>query len=96
MLVIRVELWSAITGAKTEIARMIIHNVGVSDEGKKGDYKVVTLKGRSKDALDKSMTSWWNRGTSNITRTGEVKGHSRLSEHVWNLVAKALKGVKYG
>lgn len=96
MLVVRVELWSAITGVKTEIARMIIHNVGVSNEGKKGDYKILTLKGRSKDALDKAMTSWWNGGKHLITREGEVKGHNRLSEHVWNLVAKALKGVKYG
>jgi PDZ domain-containing secreted protein len=96
VLVVRVELWSAITGAKTELARMIIHNVGVSPDKKKGDYKVVTLRGRSKDALDKSMTSWWHGDKSNITREGEVKGHSRLSKHVWNLVAKALKGVKYG
>ena len=84
MIVVRVELHSAITGHCTELARMLISNVGGT--ATKGDYKIETLRGRDKKALD----------LRNVMHTGEVKNHSRLALHVWHLVAKALKSVKYG
>lgn len=91
MIVVRVELWSAITGKVTELARMCIANSGDTANPNFGDYHCMTLKGRSKDQLDKAM-----RSGSSPQRAVEVKHHARLREHVWNLVAKALTGMEYG
>jgi hypothetical protein len=91
MIVVRVELWSAITGDKTELARMVIDNVG--GDQKTGDYRCRTLRGRSADALDKALRKLARGGAQ---REGMVWGHPRLREHVWNLVAKALAGMGYG
>lgn len=88
MIVVRVELWSAVTGNITELARMTLDNVGGSNQ--LGDYRVRTLRGRSAQALDRAMIS----GT--VQREGEVHRHPRLREHVWNLVAKALASMRYG
>ncbi len=91
MIVVRVELWSAITGEKTELARMVIDNIG--GDTQQGDYRCRTLRGRSAAALDRSQNSI---KPGNVTREGRVFGHPRLREHVWNLVAKALLGMGYG
>ena len=87
MIVVRVELMSAITGQTTELARMHICNEGGT--GTRGDYGVYVLRGRDRDALDKS---WRNE---RYVHTGKVEGHARLSEHVWNLVGKALTAAGY-
>lgn len=84
MIVIRVELWSAITGDKTEIARMHICNEGGTENI--GNYACRTLRGRSTADLNKNQ----------FQRKGRVLGHPRLSQHVWNLVAKALTSMGYG
>lgn len=84
MIVVCVLLKSAITGKVTEIARAHICNVGGTDTV--GDYHVQTLRGRSSRTLDKSS----------VTRSGIVTGHRRRYLHVWHLVAKALKAMKYG
>lgn len=90
MIVVRVELWSAIDGNVTELARMTIDNVGVSSNQQLGDYRVRTLRGRSAEALHKAML------TGGIQREGKVLRHPRLREHVWNLIAKALTTLSYG
>ena len=90
MIVIKVELWSAITGSKQELARMVIDNVG--GDVNRGDYRTRTLRGRDEGALDRAMRST----PMGSTREGFVEGHPRLREHVWNLVAKALASMKYG
>lgn len=87
MLVIKVELWSAITGAHTEIARAMIANVG-GDE-KKGDYNGVTYRGRSAIDLTQAMHD------NSFNKIGQVKGYPRLSKHVWNLVARMLVNMGY-
>lgn len=84
MIVVRVELHSAITHKVTELARMHICNVGGT--ATKGDYTVDVLRGRDKETLDR-MT---------VQKRGAVRGHARLAEHVWNLVAKALVNTGYG
>lgn len=84
MIVVKVELWSAIDRSKTELARMYVSNKGGTAQ--KGDYDVEVLKGRSTEALDKRT----------VLKRGEVLGHPRLREHVWNLVAKALNNLGYG
>jgi len=84
MIIVRVELWSAITGSVTEIARAEICNVGGSVTV--GDYEVRTLRGRSQAALDRRE----------IQRKGAIRGHERQRLHVWHLVAKALRSMGYG
>ncbi len=87
MIIVRVELLSAVTGKTVELARMHLCNEGGTDA--RGDYDVRVLRGRSKEQLDKS----W--GSETYTRRGKVLGHARLSEHVWNLVGKALHACGY-
>jgi hypothetical protein len=93
VIVIRVELWSAVDGQKTELARMVIDNIGGTNH--LGDYRCRTLRGRSKEALDRATLQLARDGTG-AQREGRVLGHPRLREHIWNLVAKALSGVGYG
>lgn len=83
MIVVKVELHSAITGRVTELARMIIHNVGGSHT--LGNYEVcVGRKGQHNSAiLDKPQ------------RAGVVDKHPRLAQSVWCLVAKALHATRY-
>ena len=83
MIVVRVELHSAITGKLTELARMRICNIGGTKT--RGDYSVEVLRGRDKETLD--------AGT--VLKAAEVLNHPRLSQHVWNLVAKALASAGY-
>lgn len=64
---------------------MHICNEGVNATGTKGDYSVRVLRGRSQEVLDKRT----------ILKQGKVIGHSRLSLHVWHLVAKALASAGY-
>lgn len=84
MIVVRVELHSAVTGRVTELARAHICNVGGGVE--RGDYACSTLRGRSKSALDQRI----------VQRHCRVDDHERKRLHVWNLVAKALSGMGYG
>lgn len=88
MIVVRVEIWSAIDGQRTELARMTIDNIGGTTQC--GDYRTRTLRGRSEEALARAMVA------GGVQREGRVLGHARLREHVWNLVAKALIGMRYG
>lgn len=89
MIVIRVELWSAVTGAKTELARMAISNDG-SSGGQRRNYEGEAFTGRSLAALDRAMV----KGT--VTRRGKVENHDAPGLHVWNLVAKMLRSMGYG
>lgn len=84
MIVVKVELWSAITGQKTEIARMNICNIGGSET--LGDYQAETLRGRCPDQFARRT----------IQRAAKVLRHQRKQLHVWNLVAKALNAMEYG
>lgn len=84
MIVVRVELWSARDGSKTELARM--HLCNESGVGAVRDYSCRTLRGRSSTALDRG----------DVQRRGQVRGHRSLDLHVWHLVAKALQAMGYG
>jgi len=84
VIVVRVELWSAITGETTELARMHICNTGGTRT--RGDYSVRTLRGRCAADLDKGV----------VSHAAEVKDYPRLAIHVWNLVARALRAMRYG
>ena len=84
MIIVRVELHSAVTGERTELARMMIDNIGGSQN--LGDYRARTYRGRDSEALDQRT----------VQREGRILKHPRLREHVWNLVAKALASMAYG
>jgi hypothetical protein len=88
MIVVKVELWSAIDGSRSELARMMIDNV--SGGGSVRSYECRTYRGRSEAALHRAMVD------NTVTRKGKVKDHPALKEHIWNLVAKALSGMGYG
>jgi hypothetical protein len=85
MIVVKVELWSAVTGTKTELARMHIANTGISASPSIGNYIVQTLKGRSTEQLDQRV----------VQREGCVMAWPRLDRHVWRLVTAALKDMGY-
>jgi hypothetical protein len=87
MIVVRVELHSAVNSQITELARMQICNDGTHPNPRNGNYFCRTLRGRSKAQFDNSPA---------VTRSGGVHDHPRLSEHVWNLVAKCLYSMRYG
>ncbi len=84
MIVVSVLLLSARDGSTTELARMNICNIGGTDTI--GNYDAETLRGRCTDDLNRRI----------VQRKCKVLGHPRLSQHVWNLVAKALTGMGYG
>lgn len=88
MIIVKVELHSAVTGKKTELARMMIDNIG--GDTQRGDYRARTFRGRSEEELNKAMVK------RTTTREGRVLGHRRLALHVWHLVAKALASMDYG
>lgn len=83
MIVVRVELHSAITRQVTELARAHICNIGGS--GTVRDYEIRTLRGRSTRALDAGA----------VQRHGKVLGHRSLDLHIWHLVGKALQRIGY-
>mgnify|MGYP001046820414 CR=1 FL=1 len=84
MIIVRVELHSAITGRVTELARMMIANTG-GGSASRGDYTVETYRGRDSVSLAKR----------NIQRSGKVHNYPRQAIHVWHLVARALLVTNY-
>jgi hypothetical protein len=88
MIVVRVELHSAVTGKIKEIARAVIYNDGTGT-GRRGNYKAFAVKGRQEPMTPKEM---W-QGTK--LRESEVKDYRRIDLHVWNLVVRALSGMGY-
>lgn len=91
MLTVRVELTSAITGEVSEIARMIIANDG-SGTPQRGSYWGQAAKGVIKGDR---MIPYAIVHESRLLREGEVKNYPRRSKHVWHLVARMLKSMRY-
>jgi hypothetical protein len=89
MLVIRVELHSAVTGKITEIARMLLWNDGTGDLNT-GNYQGKAVQGSTKGPMDPAVI--YKR---KALRTGEVKDYPRLNLHVWNLVVRMLNNMQY-
>jgi hypothetical protein len=85
MIVVRVELHSAINGRVSEIGRIVIANDGTGSASV-GNYRGLAYRGRSRSQLDRRV----------VTRTGIVRDYPRLRLHVWNLVAKMLASMGYG
>jgi hypothetical protein len=90
VLVVRVELHSAITGKVSEIARMLIANDGTGTT-QKGNYW-----GRTADGVvegDHMIPAAIMHDSRKIDHD-EVRHYSR-SLPVWNLVSKMLKNMGY-
>lgn len=79
MIVIKVELHSAITGKVTKLAQMDIHNDGTGTDDL-CDYEGRILK---------------KPHFNTITRDAKVIGHRRKQLTVWHLIAKMLKNMGY-
>lgn len=80
MIVVRVELHSAITGKVKEIGRMIIANEGVNETGSQGDYSGKVMR---------------KPNFETVIRHGAVFKHQRLALPVWVLVRKMLENMGY-
>lgn len=95
MLVVRVELHSAVTGNVTEIGRMVIANVGGTQQVR--DYKVHGADGALIDLTDVPITMETLKKPhfGQPVRTGSIEGHKRLKLPVWSLVAKCLNKLGY-
>lgn len=85
MLVVKVELHSAITGDVSEVGRLIIANDGKSFDPAVGHYNVRLGRKGANNA----------RILLNPQRAGRVEGHARESSSVWSLVAKALTAIGF-
>ena len=83
MIVVKVELHSAINGTVKELGRMIITNTGGNLQ--RGNY--VAKVGRKKASGDPvSLRSVYHKPQ----RTGTVDDYPRLSYSVWRLVSRAI------
>jgi hypothetical protein len=84
MIIVRVELHSAVTGKMTELARMHIANTGIGTLDR-CDYTGETFVGRDTRALDRGR----------INHTGVVVNWPRQTKHVWCLVHRMLVSMGY-
>lgn len=82
MLVIRIELWSAITGQRREIGTVTIANVGGTKT--RGNYEVKLFK-NLRDAAKKAI---WKKGV--------VEGFPRLRLGPYDLLLRALAAMVGG
>jgi len=98
MLVIKVELHSAIDGRTEELGRLTIANVGGTRT--QGNYDAVAMRkrprGKEPYTREECAMAVTGRLPSVVSRDTHVAGYARIAEPVWNLVAKALKGMGYG
>lgn len=100
MLVVRVELHSAIDGSVTEIANMVIHNNGKAghyDDPHAFDYKGLIFK-------DGQL---WDDGRSMAAQTDNIAGVASVTNFpqrdkdgkftpVWHLISDILEAASYG
>ena len=82
MIVVKIELHSAITKQVTTIGQMVIDNVGGTQA--QGDYRVRV--GNRRHAGENDIRAIMERPQ----RRGEVKGYPRLSYNVWRLISRAI------
>jgi len=80
MIVVTVELVSAVTGKTTQLGKMHICNDGVQADPNLGDYTGVVLR---------------KPNFQSVTKRGAIKGHRRLQQPIWNLVRKMLANMGY-
>lgn len=89
MIVVPIQLWSAVTGNIETLGTLVVDNIGGT--AKIGDYRVrMYKKGADKIGVVRMVA------TVPPFREGKVLRHRRLAEPVGNLIAKAMREVGYG
>lgn len=91
MIVVDIDLRSAVTGARTNLGTMVIDNVGGTRT--RGNYRCRMYR---KGERDRHESDWRMAANAKPIREGRVLNHARLAEPVQNLVTKALKEMGYG
>ena len=81
MIIVKVELHSAITGRTTQLGRMHICNDGTSESPNFGDYLATVLR---------------KPDFSRTTRSAYVLRYARQRRVIWDLVSLALRNMGYG
>jgi hypothetical protein len=84
MIIVRVELHSAITGKIIELARIKIWN-DVSGTNTRRNYQAISFRGRSTKQLNKET----------VIKHTELKEWPSKQLHVWNLVRAVLTNLGY-
>ncbi len=87
MIVVRLELHSALTGKVTEIGVTRIANIGGSKE--RSDYEARVQ--RRKDRPMGTTADWCGWEKNQPARVGYVRDYPRHSYNVWGLVIRALR-----
>jgi hypothetical protein len=96
MIVVRVELWSAINGKVTDLGTVMIDNVGGTDT--RGDYRA---RAYSKGVWKRfarylqPRPAWALVKKAKPNRIGSITNHPRKSAPIWTLVRKALESMEY-
>lgn len=85
MIVLKLELHSAVTGKVTEIGRTIIANDG-NGSASRGNY-ICKVGRKQPDGTEYQNSKIWK----DPLRIGTVEDYPRLSYNVWRLVIRALK-----
>jgi len=83
VIIITVELWSAVTHKKHVLGQAIIANDGTETSAKLGSYDVKVA--RKSDVGD--FPKIWR----SPLRQGRVEKYPRLSYNIWRLVSRALR-----
>ena len=81
MIVVKIELHSAVTRKVTLLGTMIVDNIGV--RGDLADYRVRV--GAKRNAGDLPVIA------QKPLRTGEVKDYPREKYNVWRLISRAIR-----
>ena len=92
MIIVKIELHSAITHRVTELGRMVIANDGTATDAKKGNYDCAVARKGYQGSMGLLLCG---NAPQKIVRQGRVENHPRLSKTVWYLVAKCLKSMGY-
>lgn len=96
MIVVKVELHSAITGEVTNLATAIIDNIGGTKQ--RGNYRARAYRKGTWERYARYIhprQGWAMVRDARPQRTGHVDNHPRLSAPVWSLVRKALESMGY-
>ena len=89
MIVVPIQLYSAVTGKVTTLGTLVLDNIGGTKD--RCDYRVRVYRKGAEANGAASMVR-----TAKPTREARVLSHRRLAEPVGNLIAKAMKEVGYG
>lgn len=86
MIVVKLELHSAIDGSVQEIGRMIVANDGTCQNPERGNYDVKVGRKRPDGFSYLNHVVWCDP-----LREGRVEDYPRLSYNVWRLISRAIR-----